>query len=207
MPRDWPRLPVQSEAWRAAALLPPLASAAVQLQPFSSQQALQMSGLAQTCIRLATAKSEYAVRAETEADFQAAVSFAAANDLRLVVKATGHDWYGRSTAGGSLLLWTHLRKNITWHDAFVPTGSADEGVPAVTVQSGVQFSDLYPAAQAQPYPGDPLGRRTILMGGGCDSVGVGGCWLGGCYNVFTKKFGDGAVRQKGLIFGIYFCNQ
>lgn len=32
------------------------------------------------------------------------------------------------------------------------------------------------------------------MGGGCDSVGVGGCWLGGCYNVFTKKFGDGAVN-------------
>jgi hypothetical protein len=53
------------------------------------------------------------VRAETEADFQATVAFAAANDLRLVVKATGHDWYGRSTAAGSLLLWTHLRKNMT----------------------------------------------------------------------------------------------
>ena len=32
------------------------------------------------------------------------------------------------------------------------------------------------------------------MGGGCDSVGVSGCWLGGCYNVFTKKFGDGATN-------------
>lgn len=138
--------------------------------------------------------SSFAVRAETEADIQATVSFAAANDLRLVVKATGHDWYGRSTAGGSVLLWTHLRKNITWHDSFVPAGSTEAGVPAVTVQSGVQFSDLYPAAQSTPYPGDPLGRRTIVMGGGCDSVGVGGCWLGGCYNVFTKKFGDGAVN-------------
>ena len=26
--------------------------------------------------------------------------------------------YGRSTAAGSLLLWTHLRKNITWHSSF-----------------------------------------------------------------------------------------
>ena len=138
--------------------------------------------------------SSYAVRAETEADFQATVAFAAANDLRLVVKATGHDWYGRSTAGGSLLLWTHLRKEITFTDAFVPTGSTDAGVPAVTVQSGVQFSDLYPACQAQPFPGDPLQRATIVMGGGCDSVGVSGCWLGGCYNVFTKKFGDGATN-------------
>ena len=25
------------------------------------------------------------------------------------------------------------------------------------------------------------------MGGTCDSVGVGGCWLGGCYGPFTKK--------------------
>ena len=33
------------------------------------------------------------------------------------------------------------------------------------------------------------------MGGGCDSVGVGGCWLGGCYNKYTKKFGDGAVNM------------
>ena len=107
------------------------------------------------------------MRAVTEQDFTATVAFAAANNLRLVVKATGHDWYGRSTAAGSLLLWTHQRKAITWHEAFVPRGSAEAGVPAVTVESGVQFSDLYPAAQQQPYPGDPQGRKTIVMGGTC----------------------------------------
>ena len=63
------------------------------------------------------------------------------------------------------------------------------------VESGVQFSDLYPAAQDMPFPKDPRQRKTIVMGGGCDSVGVAGCWLGGCYNVFTKKFGDGAVSE------------
>ena len=31
--------------------------------------------------------------AETEADVQAAVSFAARYNIRLVVKNTGHDWY------------------------------------------------------------------------------------------------------------------
>ena len=36
--------------------------------------------------------SSYAVRAETEEDFQVTVAFAAANNLRLVVKSTGHDW-------------------------------------------------------------------------------------------------------------------
>ena len=44
------------------------------------------------------------------------------------------------------------------------------------------------------YPGDPYGRQTIVMGGTCDSVGVAGCWLGGCYGAFTKKFGNGAVN-------------
>jgi len=33
-----------------------------------------------------------------------------------------------------------------------------------------------------------------VMGGTCDSVGVAGCWLGGCYGPFTKKFGNGAVN-------------
>ena len=138
--------------------------------------------------------SAYVVHAEAESDFQATVRFAAKHNLRLVVKATGHDWYGRSYAPGSLVLWTHKRKQMTWHDAFVPAGSAEAGVPAVTVESGVQFSDMYPAAQATPYPKDPLGRKSIVMGGTCDSVGVGGCWLGGCYGPFTKKFGNGAIN-------------
>ena len=138
--------------------------------------------------------SAFTVLAHTESDFQATVRFAAKHNLRLVVKATGHDWYGRSYAPGSLVLWTHLRKKITWHDTFVPASAAGKGVPAVTVESGVQFSDLYPAAQTTPYPNDPAGRMSIVMGGTCDSVGVGGCWLGGCYGPFTKLFGNGAIN-------------
>ena len=38
-------------------------------------------------------RSEYSVLAETEEDFQHTVRFAATHNLRLVVKATGHDWY------------------------------------------------------------------------------------------------------------------
>lgn len=101
--------------------------------------------------------SEYAVAAETEEDIMATVKFAYDHNLRLVVKGTGHDWYGRSTSAGSLLLWTHLRKEIEFHDNFVAQGvEGSPGVPAVTVQSGVQFMDLYPKA-AQ--------RGKIVMGG------------------------------------------
>ena len=124
--------------------------------------------------------------AETEGQFQATVKFAHAHNLRLVVKNTGHDWYGRSTGAGSLLLWTHLLKNITFHDGFVAEGcDSSTAVAAVTVGSGVQFSDLYPAA---------LKKDKIVMGGTCDSVGVAGCWTAGCYGPFTKRFGNGAIN-------------
>jgi len=33
-----------------------------------------------------------------------------------------------------------------------------------------------------------------MMGGTCDSVGVGGCWSAGCYGPFTRKFGSGALN-------------
>ena len=58
--------------------------------------------------------------AQTEEDFQATVAFAQQYNLRLVVKGTGHDWYGRSAAAGSLMLWTHARSNITFIDAWTP---------------------------------------------------------------------------------------
>jgi hypothetical protein len=59
--------------------------------------------------------------------------------------AADADWYGRSTAAGSLMVWTHNRKEMVWHDAYTPaecSGGGDEAVPAVSVESGVQFFDL-----------------------------------------------------------------
>ena len=80
--------------------------------------------------------SSFAVAAETEQDMQLTVAFALRHNLRLVVKGTGHDWYGRSSAGGSLMLWTHKRKAISFHDAL--DHNTGQPVPAVSVQTGVQ---------------------------------------------------------------------
>eukprot|EP00035_Acanthoeca_spectabilis_P023021 m.447216 g.447216 ORF g.447216 m.447216 type:complete len:663 (-) comp19484_c0_seq1:10-1998(-) len=136
---------------------------------------------------ISTDRSVYTVVAESEEDISATVRFAHTHNLRLVVKGTGHDWYGRSTAAGSLLLWTHPRKAITWHDdGYVAAGCPEStATPAVTVQTGVQFADLYPVA---------IARNKIVMGGTCDSVGVGGCFSAGCYGPFTKLFGNAAVN-------------
>ena len=129
----------------------------------------------------------YVVDCREEEDFKAATKFALAHNLRVIVKNTGHDWYGRNTAPGSLMLWTHNRKDLTWHDSFVPDGCHEtQGVPAVTVQSGIQFYDLYPEAQK---------AGKLVIGGTCDTVGVAGCWLSGCYGAFSKKFGNGALNM------------
>jgi hypothetical protein len=57
---------------------------------------------------LSHALSVRAVAARTAADVAVGVAFAAAHNLRVVVKNTGHDWYGRSGAHpdfeGSLMM-------------------------------------------------------------------------------------------------------
>lgn len=63
------------------------------------------------------------VDARTVTDVQAAVNFAAKHYLRLVVKNTGHDYLGRSMGRGGFMLWTHNLKNISYDDAFVPSGA------------------------------------------------------------------------------------
>lgn len=35
----------------------------------------------------------------------------------------------------------------------------------------------------------------MVIGGTCDTVGVAGCWLSGCYGAFSKKFGNGALNM------------
>ncbi|KAG8703845.1 hypothetical protein FRC08_002611 [Ceratobasidium sp. 394] len=52
----------------------------------------------------------YSVAAQEASDVSKAVMFATKHKLRLVVKNTGHDFLGRSSAAGSLSIWTHQLK-------------------------------------------------------------------------------------------------
>ncbi|KAI0360734.1 FAD-binding domain-containing protein [Trametes cingulata] len=90
------------------------------------------------------------VEARSVADIQAAVRFTGKHNLRLVVKNTGHDFFGRSSGKGSFMIWTHHLKNITMHDSFRPLGApADEVYEhALTVGAGVQWDEAYAAADA-----------------------------------------------------------
>ena len=96
------------------------------------------------------------------------MNFARIHNLRVSVKASGHDLLGRATAKGSLLLWTRHLQNVTFHDSFKVAG-INHG-SAVTVGSGVGLHDLYALAKA---------RGKIFVGGTAASVASSGGYVQG----------------------------
>jgi FAD/FMN-containing dehydrogenase len=132
------------------------------------------------------APSAYAIKARNAADVAAGVTFARKNNLRLVVKGTGHSYLGTSNAPDSLLIWTRAMNKIQLHDAFV--GKGCEGrvapVPAVSADAGAVWMDLYNAVTTE-------GGRYV-QGGGCTTVGVAGLVQSGGFGSFSKGFGTAA---------------
>src|SRR5262249_28180033 len=130
--------------------------------------------------------SVYAVAAQTAEDVVAAVNFARENKLRLVVKGGGHSYLGLSNAPDSLLVWTRDMHAIELHDAFVPQGCKVPPRPAVTIQAGARWLDVYDALTTR------LGR--YVQGGGCCTVGVVGLLAGGGFCTFSKNYGMAAAN-------------
>jgi FAD/FMN-containing dehydrogenase len=128
--------------------------------------------------------SAYMVAAESAADIAAAVRFASARNLRLVVKGRGHSYLGTSNAPDSLLVWTRKMDAVTIHDAFTPQGSNTAPVPALSVGAGCMWLQAYQAVAA-------AGR--YVQGGGCTTVGVAGLVQGGGFGSFSKTYGIAAA--------------
>jgi FAD/FMN-containing dehydrogenase len=124
------------------------------------------------------------VAAESSADVVAAVRFAKAHNLRLVVKGRGHSYFGASCAPDSLLLWTRKMDAITVHDRFIPADSNSEPVPAITAGAGCMWLHAYQAAAS---------AERYVQGGGCTTVGVAGLVQGGGFGNFSKAFGTAAA--------------
>src|SRR5262245_21215343 len=93
------------------------------------------------------ATSPYAIVASSAGDIAAGVTFARENNLRLVVKGVGNSYQGTSNAPDSLLIWTSKMTRCELHDAFVPRNceTTQKPVPAVTVESGAVWMDVYDA--------------------------------------------------------------
>jgi hypothetical protein len=126
--------------------------------------------------------------------FQAGIQFAQDHDLRVVIKSSGHDYLGRSTAKNSLLLWTAYFKNITFTEQFIVDGS-DHG-PVVTVGSGVGLKTIYAAAKA---------RGKMFVGGTAATVSPAGGYIQGAgHSAFSPIYGLAADNVHRTCFKFTF---
>ncbi|MDP9651969.1 FAD-dependent oxidoreductase [Paraburkholderia caledonica] len=129
--------------------------------------------------------SAYAVAARSTADVVEGINFVRQHNLRLVVKGGGHSYLGGSNAPDSLLIWTRAMNRTELHNAFVPLGASTPPTPAVTVEAGCMWIDVYTAVTTN------AGR--YVQGGGCASVGVAGLVQGGGFGSFSKRYGLAAA--------------
>ncbi|KAL3488174.1 FAD-binding domain-containing protein [Aspergillus germanicus] len=122
----------------------------------------------------------YSVAAESSDDVVAAVKFAQKNNLRFVIKNTGHDYLGRSTGAGALSVWTHKLNSIEYLDWSDSTYSG----PAYKLGSGVLGYQVLEATHSQGH---------VVVGGECPTVGLaGGYTQGGGHSALSTSFGLGA---------------
>ncbi|KAF5354162.1 hypothetical protein D9756_007141 [Leucocoprinus leucothites] len=141
----------------------------------------------------------YAILAESVENIQASVNFAREHNLRLSVKASGHDLLGRSTTKNSLLIHTHKLQSIDFTNNF-HVGDVNLG-SAVTVGSGVGLSAMYNASKEV--------NKIFVGSSAATVVAAGGYIQGGGHSVLSPLLGlasdnvlefnvvtaDGSVRR------------
>ena len=122
----------------------------------------------------------YAIDVDNAGTVAAGLRFAREHNVRLSIKNTGHDYIGRSNGQGSLELWMHHLKDISF---FNYTSAGYTGL-AAKAGAGTQFFEAYRAAAE---------HDARVLGGYCPSVGmVGGYVQGGGHGPLAASYGMAA---------------
>lgn len=122
-----------------------------------------------------------------------ALAFVKTHNIRLSIKNTGHDYFGRSAVPNSLALWTHNLDSLSFDAEFKLSG-CPSGTPQLTnigtMGAGVIARDAYVFFNGQ--------QKMDITGGYEESVGLaGGFGQGGGVGDFTTLYGlmvDNAVE-------------
>jgi FAD/FMN-containing dehydrogenase len=126
---------------------------------------------------------QYAVRVATTADVVKTIAFAKKQNLRLVVRNTGHDYLGKSTGAGGLGLWMHHLQGLSILDYQSNYYSGK----AIKVAAGMLSVDV--SAEAHNH-------GLSVVSGNCPTVGlVGGFTQGGGLGPLTSRYGLGADQM------------
>ena len=128
----------------------------------------------------------YVVNASKPEHVQAGVNFARDNNIRLIVKGTGHDFRGRTVAPNSLSIWTRHLRGLTYHQSYQKCRSLPQQDlnayhgPAVTAAAGENLGAAFDLAKQ---------HGSMIIVGSSTSVGVGGFLTGGGQSLMSSTKG------------------
>ncbi|KAK0210213.1 FAD-binding domain-containing protein [Desarmillaria ectypa] len=123
--------------------------------------------------------STHYIDVQSAEDVQKAFEFSKATGIHLSIKASGHDYKGRSSLRGSLSLW------LKYSDDFVPEGG-NKSYRAITMGAGVPFQDVYELADA---------NNVTIIGAYHQTVAPSGGWvMASGHSVLTPVYGLGVDR-------------
>ena len=123
----------------------------------------------------------YAVNVSKPEHVTETIHFVKKHNIRLVIRNTGHDYYGGSTGAGAVAIWTHNLKDMKMLPNYK---SAAYSGSALKMGAGVQGFDANKFAQD---------NKVDVVGGECESVGIaGGYTQGGGHSALSSRYGLGA---------------
>lgn len=109
--------------------------------------------------------STYHVEARSASDIAVTLDFVRVHGIRVSIKNTGHDYFGRSNAANSLAIWTHNMKDMAFHKEFQPKGCSARYENIAEVGAGVQAQEAWTFFE-------PL--NMLVTVGAVGSVGIAG---------------------------------
>ncbi|KAL6703528.1 hypothetical protein ACN47E_009553 [Coniothyrium glycines] len=125
--------------------------------------------------------SSYYVQVRTTDDITKTLAFVRSHGVRLSIKNTGHDYFGRSSAANSLALWTHNLKDTKYHKKFQTKDCKATYENIGEVGAGVQAQEAWKFFE-------PLGMLVTV--GAVGSVGIaGGFGQGGGHGPLGPAYG------------------
>ncbi|KAI0967318.1 FAD binding domain-containing protein [Xylaria arbuscula] len=134
--------------------------------------------------------ASYYVDVRYPSDISAALRFAKTHNIRISIKNTGHDYYGKSSVPNTLAIWTHNLDTFNFYANFTAHNCpASNGQNIGELGAGVIAGDAYRFFSS---------HGMDITGGYEQSVGLaGGFAQGGGVGSFTTSYGlmaDNAVE-------------
>lgn len=129
--------------------------------------------------------ASYSINVSRAEDVIAGIKFARQNNVRLVIKNTGHDFLGKSTGKGSLSIWTHYLNTTEIIEKY---NGDDYTGPAARLGAGVVGGEVYRVVGNAGYR---------ILGGTCPTVGLAGGYASGAGHSLLN--GEGGMAADAVL--------